>query len=267
MLKFLFSIFFLILFNLANISAQVDTLIDLGTYKLHFKIIKGEGTPILFESGGGLDARAWDSISTVLHGKLNATMISYDRQGFGQSSIDTTDYTILNEIKGLELALERLGYGAERKLLVSHSLGAFYSRLYASRNPELVKGMVMLDPRIPSYADMRFARNIAAKLDRNEFSKEETALYYVLTAMERNSNFVRKRNIPSPIPILDLMAEEGPFDTEEENERFKSSQRNFISHRKNARLVFVKGSSHNIAQDNPEIVIAEILNFYNKNSK
>lgn len=64
-----------------NIYAQIDTLINVGSYTLHFKVFKGKGAPILFESGGALDAGQWDSISRVLHRKLDATIITYDRQG------------------------------------------------------------------------------------------------------------------------------------------------------------------------------------------
>ena len=118
-------VLFLLLTSAKNSFGQIDTLIDLGSYKLHIKVTKGKGAPILFESGGGLDAGQWDSISTVLHKKLDATIITYDRQGFGTSGLDTVQYNILNEIKGLEFAIEQLGYGRSTMLLVGHSLGAF----------------------------------------------------------------------------------------------------------------------------------------------
>jgi pimeloyl-ACP methyl ester carboxylesterase len=248
----------------ANSYAQVDTLINVGTYQLHVKIIKGNGAPILFESGGALDANQWDSISTVLHGKLDATIITYDRQGFGKSGLDTLQYNILNEVKGLEFAIEQLGYAKSNLLLVSHSLGAFYARLYANRHPLLIKGIIMLDPRIPSKTDMKFAKRIFKDLNRQEFSKEELGLYYVLAEMERNSDFVRKKTIAGSIPIVVVMAEQGPFDHKGENDRFKSAQRKFISSRPNASLVYAKDSSHNIPQDKPELVILEISKFYHK---
>ena len=258
-MKTLITGFLFFLVSLVSAYAQVDTLVDVGSYKLHFRILKGETNPILFESGGGLDARQWDSISTVLHGKLNATIITYDRQGFGQSGLDTSKFSILDEIKGLELGLERLGYANKSKLLVCHSLGAFYSRLYAFRNPQLVKGIIMLDPGIPSYADMKFARSVSSKLVKGNFSKKDLGLYYVLAEMERNSDFVRKKSIPSNIPIVNIMAEQGPFNSAVENEKFKLAQKDFLNKRVNARLVYAKGSSHNIPQDQPDIVISEIV--------
>jgi len=85
--------------------------------------------------------------------------------------------------------------------------------------------------------------------------------------MERNSDLLRKKSIPANIPIVNIMAEQGPFDTKEENDRFKSAQKNFIKTRANASSVYAKGSSHNIPQDKPDIVVSEILNFYRQNLK
>jgi len=48
--------FFFLLVGTAVSYGQIDTLINVGTYKLHFKILEGKEAPILFESGGGLDA-------------------------------------------------------------------------------------------------------------------------------------------------------------------------------------------------------------------
>ena len=40
----------------------VDTLIDVGGYRLHFHIVKGTELPILFEGGSGADVTVWDTI-------------------------------------------------------------------------------------------------------------------------------------------------------------------------------------------------------------
>lgn len=248
----------------SNCFSQVDTLINVGTYNLHFKVYKGAGAPILFESGGGLDLKQWDSIANILHENLHATMIIYDRQGFGSSGMDTLRYDILNEVKGLEFAISQLGYAKSDVLLVGHSVGAFYSRLYANRNPGSVKGIILFDPRTPTTYDVKFARAVAKKLVREEFSQEDIGLYYLLTKMAWNSNFIRKKTIPEAIPLLNIMAEYGPFDTKEENDRFKSAQKAFINSRRNASLLYAKSSSHNRPQDMPAYVIVEIAKFYNE---
>lgn len=78
----------LLLLVAANASAQLrDTLITGSPYMLHFRILTGKNPPILFESGGGQDASQWDSIATQVHHQLQATVITYDRTGFGKSSL------------------------------------------------------------------------------------------------------------------------------------------------------------------------------------
>ncbi|OWK72026.1 alpha/beta fold hydrolase [Pedobacter sp. AJM] len=248
--------------GIAYAHGQTDTLVDVGTYQLHFKIRKGKEAPIFFESGGALDAGQWDAIATILHQKLNATMITYDRQGFGSSGLDTTAFNIQNEAKGLHIALQKLGYANRDMLLVSHSLGAFYSILYASENPSTVKGILLLDPRIPSKADMRFASSVFKTLNRSNFSKNELGLYFVLAQMAQNSHLIRKKKIPSHIPVLVVMAEKGPFDNQADNDRFQEAQRRFIRTQKKGSLILAKGSAHNIPQDQPELVISEIEKFY-----
>ncbi|RYE18861.1 MAG: alpha/beta hydrolase [Sphingobacteriaceae bacterium] len=225
-------------------------------------MIRGKGMPVLFESGGGLDSRQWDSIGHALHSRLGATIITYDRQGMGKSGLDTAHYNLLNEIKGLETGLRQLGFVNSKVVLVCHSLGAFYGRLYAARHPNLVKGIVMLDPRIPSLADMAFAKSVMAGISRKQFKKEELGLYYVLAQMENNSDYLRKVNVPEHIPVLDIMAEQGPFTGKADNKRFKSDQRRFVKQASNRTLIYAKGSSHNIAFDKPLLVITQVTYFY-----
>lgn len=101
-----------------------------------------------------------------------------------------------------------------------------------------------------------------AGTNRKQFKQEESALYYLLAQMESNSDYLRKVNVPSSIPVLDIMAEQGPFTGKADNERFKSDQRRFVKEASNRTLVFAKGSSHNIALDNPMLVITQITYFY-----
>lgn len=257
----------LIVLVFATVSATaqtIDTLIYAPPFNLHVKILIGENPPILFESGGGLDALQWDSIATSVHHQLRATVITYDRAGFGKSSLDTANFNILQEIKSLEVALERFGYSDAKFLLVGHSLGGFYNRVFAARHPEQVKGIVFLDPRIPSYQDMKFAKKIFQMYSRKDFEPDNLSLYHLLANMERTSNYVRQIPLSESIPILDVMAEIGPFQDLNDNERFKNDQRNLVNGYKNRRLILAEGSSHNIPDDKPGLVIKVIVDVYRR---
>jgi pimeloyl-ACP methyl ester carboxylesterase len=257
----------LIIFLFIAVSAKaqtIDTLIDVPPFNLHFRIIKGDNPPILLESGGGLDASQWDSIATPVHDQLRATVITYDRAGFGKSSLDTAYFNILQEIKSLEAALEIFGYLDAKFLLVGHSLGGFYNRVFAARHHKQVKGIIFLDPRIPSYQDMKFANKIFKMYSRKDFEPDNLSLYHLLANMERTSDYVRQTPLSDSIPILDIMAEIGPFQDANDNKRFKSDQRNLVNGYRNRRLILAEGSSHNIPDDKPSLVIKEIIDFYQR---
>ena len=72
-------------------SQTIDTLVDVGNHKLHFNIIKGKGIPILFEAGGGNDGTVWNSILKPIADITGATIITYDREGFGKSTVNTSE--------------------------------------------------------------------------------------------------------------------------------------------------------------------------------
>jgi pimeloyl-ACP methyl ester carboxylesterase len=103
----------LILFAAPPISAccqKVDTLVDVGGYKLHFTVITGKGTPILFEAGGGNDGTVWDGIVKSIANITKAPIILYDRRGLRKSSNDSIKIGIEYDIKGLKKGLTKLGF-------------------------------------------------------------------------------------------------------------------------------------------------------------
>jgi pimeloyl-ACP methyl ester carboxylesterase len=258
-------LFILILFLLISPQLQAqtaDTLVDTGPCKLHFKITKGTGTAILFEAGGAMDASQWDAVAAAVHQATGAPIITYDRQGFGKSGLDTLHYNITSEITALETALQKLGYAHTPVITVCHSLGNFYGSLYASRHPKLVKGMVMLDPRVASLYDRQHAQEIFNSLDQAKLKQESWVLYQVLLLMAQNGDIVRQAVLPASLPILDIMAKHGPFQTEQENDHFKKDQREFIKKFTYHRLIFARGSEHNIAGNQPKLVIKHIIAFY-----
>ncbi|HMH66517.1 MAG TPA: hypothetical protein VK519_01220 [Pinirhizobacter sp.] len=69
-------------------SQETDVDLAVRGDKLHFHVYKGEGPPILFEAGGGDDATVWAGIAKPLHDITGATLITYDRAGFGRSELD-----------------------------------------------------------------------------------------------------------------------------------------------------------------------------------
>lgn len=105
---------------------------------------------------------------------------------------------------------------------------------------------------------MRLARTYFQGLNRKDYETEYMSLYYLLARMERTSDYVRQMALPASIPLLDMMAENGPFSDAKENDRYKADQRNLVKGHRNRRLVYVEGTSHNIPHDKPALMIERI---------
>jgi pimeloyl-ACP methyl ester carboxylesterase len=103
-----------------------------------------EGQPVIvFESGLGTPMGHWDKI---LDGVSElAPLITYDRPGIGESEPDNEMPTIINVSDKLIKILKYLDIEPPY-VLVGHSLGGAYVRGFAVYYPELLAGLVILDP-------------------------------------------------------------------------------------------------------------------------
>lgn len=245
-------------------SQTIDTLIEVGNYRLHFNIIKGKGIPILFESGNGDDGTVWKDLLKKLHDSTRATLITYDRAGLGLSEIDTSKINILNEVKGLEIALKKLGY-SKNVFLVCHSFGSYYSTLYAVRNKRKVKGSVFIDVLLPCYFTKERAKQTKAEISKENWikiKKEAIGLCYVLSNLNEIYEFTKDKNFPSKIPVT-IIGADIPPSIVKENERneWKECLKSFGT-LPNHNYIFAKNCGHKVWKDNPELVVNAIVKLH-----
>jgi len=235
---------FLVVLHTDSKSQVIDTLINVGKNTLHFAIIPGKGAPILFEAGGGNDATIWKSITQPIAEVTGATIITYDRPGLGKSTVDSTQSGFENDVKGLETALIKLGY-QKGIMLVSHSLGGFYNSLYASRNAKEVKALVFIDANHPCF-----------------FSEDQ------LNQMNASPNFrnmvevVRKNQVPSQIPVIDIVSERTLFEGSPDADRWRACHAEFVSASPNRKSIIAYETGHYIFFANRQLVINAIVTQY-----
>jgi len=128
-----------------NLDAREHMLeVQPGT-RLHFVVLRGEGPGVLLEAGGGEDLTQWDRIPQAIRARSGATVISYSRAGFGRSDLPDTAYDMEQEVNWLMSGLRRLGLDHDL-ILVGHSYGGWLIRLIAHEHPEVVNGLVFVDP-------------------------------------------------------------------------------------------------------------------------
>lgn len=130
-------------------------LVDVGGYRLHL-YCAGSGTPtVVLESGLGETGAYWGWISTAL--ALETRVCAYDRAGRGWSDSAPVPQDGMAVATDLHALLERARVPGPF-VMVGHSSGAEYVRIFAGRYPEHVAGMVLLDGQpaeafegLPSY--------------------------------------------------------------------------------------------------------------------
>ncbi len=118
------------------------TRVDVGGHRLHISCA-GEGRPIVvMEAGAGGSSLDWSCVQPEI--ARFTRVCAYDRAGFGWSDSGPKPRTSLRIVEELHTLLHNAGIEAPY-VLVGHSLGGLNVRLFASRYPDEVVGIVLVD--------------------------------------------------------------------------------------------------------------------------
>lgn len=135
-----------------------DPLVDIGTHRLQVHS-EGEGTPVIvIDSGIGDRLDKLRPLQAAL-GRVTR-VVTYNRAGYGRSEPGPLPRDCGREAAELKALLEKASLPGPY-VLVGHSLGALNVQAFASRYPDAVAGLVLLDPPPLSfllgreYADLR----------------------------------------------------------------------------------------------------------------
>jgi len=143
-------------------------MVDLGTHRLHV-LEKGSGPcTILLEAGLMSTVLSWSGLQQEL--SKTYRVVSYDRAGLGWSDLGPMPRTSGRIVDELHQMLAQAGV-VPPYILVGHSFGGLTIPLFASRYPEEVAGLVLIDGvtpvewNPPSETDAKLTR-IGAKVCR-----------------------------------------------------------------------------------------------------
>ncbi|MBS0374635.1 MAG: alpha/beta hydrolase [Proteobacteria bacterium] len=117
-------------------------------------LCEGTGSPtVILEAGAGGSTLDWRRVQPPL--ARTTRVCSYDRAGLGFSEPGPLPRDAGAVVADLE-ALLRAAALAPPYVLVGHSLGSYFVRLYADRHLADVAGLVLVDPSV-EFQDERFA--------------------------------------------------------------------------------------------------------------
>lgn len=260
----------LTLTSIASCTVRIDTdpiipkskteKVDLGGYKLYTKTQGKYGHSIVFLSGLGDELSTWNEIQKEL--VRDYQTLTYDRAGVGQS----TDAA--HSSSGLEVALElkKLLEKSDLEppyLLVGHSIGGLYARIFAGKYPHLVSGLVLLDysleDKILALKEVdlggitpeQLLTQIADDMGLTNGSKRE------FIASLQTAEQVKAVNLPtSPVTVITAL-KPSPEETQEDIQLKSLLHGHYAQSIPASKHVQVQ-SSHYVHLDQPDLVIAEI---------
>lgn len=120
-------------------------LVNVNGYKMHLYCM-GEGRPtIILDHVSGGSSMDWALIQPKL--AEHTRVCAYDRAGFGWSDYNPAPRSLEQQVKELHGLLQGANEHAPY-ILVGHSYGAHVDRVYATKYPDEVAGMVLMDAGI-----------------------------------------------------------------------------------------------------------------------
>lgn len=249
-------------------SEPVETLIQIGKYRLNFQVIKGGGLTILCEAGGGMGLTEWSKLAPVLAKKTGATVVSYDRAGFGKSDLPETPYDMHEELDWLWQGLKQLGLD-KNLILMGHSYGGWLIRLIASEHPGAIKGMVFVDPFTNEFVEALGVEY----LDKHPMAGKhpfDTSHPEKLTKIQRAGvrmigkglgpkiALMRNTSVPPGIPVRVITCGKNFLPKPEEQQAWRKAHEDMTASIKGAILLVAEQSAHMVPWDQPEIIIEAV---------
>jgi pimeloyl-ACP methyl ester carboxylesterase len=120
-------------------------MVDMGGYRLHIRCqgAAAAGNPtVVMEGGNGEPCLTWASVQPEV--ATFAQVCTYDRAGLGWSESSPNPRTAANIVAELHTLLAQADIEPPY-VLVGHSIGGMFVRLYAHQHPEQIAGMVLVD--------------------------------------------------------------------------------------------------------------------------
>jgi pimeloyl-ACP methyl ester carboxylesterase len=215
----------------------------------------GAGEPaVVLEAGLNNGAASWERVVPLLASRVH--VLAYDRAGIGGSAAPPGGVTVNGQID--DLASVITGLGAGPCVLAGHSWGGILVQLLAFRRPDLVAGLVLVDPGHEEMESglprpVQWGWRVARTVIPDELHADAEA---GLVAMQE----LRAAARPFPdVPVVVLSAAGGfPF-----LRRFRAHwtglQAGLAASAPRGRHVVVDGTGHNIPRNRPHAVADTIL--------
>lgn len=242
-----------------------DKFVDIGTHSLRVVLsdIPSKYT-IILEAGGGKYSESYNSIQDTLAKSTGCRVISYDRSGFGQSELGPDNFNAIDEVNALKKCLDLQGFD-NNYILVGLSWGGLMNQLFTQQYPELVKGLVLIDPFNVKFVD-GFGLdkiNAATPYFENPTENYEKAGNRQVDNAPIAFDKLRGYELPESIPVTIITSGNPPFGSD----IWRKCHEEIVMNSENHKLIIAEGINHDILMENPELVLNTIIELTNNTKK
>ena len=243
-------------------SRWAEKLVDVGGRRLYVKC-SGEARNrmpvVVMDAGMGNASDVWSFVQPEV--SQFARVCSYDRAGMGKSDRAPRTHTSADIVNDLHNLLINADINPPY-VLVGHSLGGMNARLYASKYPNEVVGMVLVDSAHEDENDRMLAL-LPPEIKKN--AKPEDMIIRTAEDIDFNSSTaqVRAANWHSDIPLIVLTRGSATFNPNDYavpavapkfEELRLELQKELVRRSSRGKQIIAEKSGHNIHRDQPEIV-------------
>ena len=236
--------------------APEDTLLDVGGYRLHLVVHRGNiPLTIVMESGGGASLDDWAGLDSVLATRTGATVVAYDRAGFGGSEVGPADLTAEQQVRHLNLALERLGTPPDR-LVIGHSYGGLLAVLHGHLYAARVRGLVLVDPMNVRFvrATGNFVHTTVPRIERPATARD-SAIARMVSGFDRLVASPAASDVDLTMPIVVVTAGEPWWGKPEIDREWRAAHAAMAGAAPDRRLVVAERSRHQVPRDRPDTIL------------
>jgi pimeloyl-ACP methyl ester carboxylesterase len=243
--------------------------------KKQYVLVQGKGEPtIVFLTGKGRPQTDFKKV----YERLEETnrIFSYDRSGIGQSELirnDRTTDTMAFELHAL-LVKERI---KPPFILVGHSLGGSIARCFVNMYPDLVSGMVFLDPA----HEEEFKNGMAIRSDsdkvvfkeqfeeflkvkgatKGQHAESKQCFDFDTLGYSTNQKILKQTIIPANIPITIILSTEADIDNDYIDKEIEFRKLHFNQWKiinPQTKIINASKTGYFIQMEEPKMVVNEI---------
>jgi pimeloyl-ACP methyl ester carboxylesterase len=230
--------------------------VDVGGHGLQL-LVGGQGSPaVIFEGGFGAGIASWSRVQKDV--AAFAQTVSYDRAGLGQSDPGPKPRSAKQIATDLHAALQKAGIKPPY-VLVGHSFGGIYVRVFADMYPNEVVGLVLIDPSQESFNDW-LARTLPDRLKATEsnIAKAGEGVQAEFASVDTSYSQARAAKVPAGIPVTLLTATEDESMPAEGRRVWIEKHKEWLATIPGSKHIVVEKAGHFIQAQQPALVIEAI---------